>query len=130
MEMQILAGESCLLKQCTCNSSLGNCFSTNCISSMPVTLKNALWCLSNKIGVWTRKGSGDSKELLELERMPLAKKWQTVAKDACYMLRDIKDLMDKKEQEQRGEANQTMRDLLVQLIEPLQPAKSSNNIIT
>ncbi|KXS10249.1 hypothetical protein M427DRAFT_62649 [Gonapodya prolifera JEL478] len=137
MEMQIHAGESCLLKRCTGDSSLGNCFSTNRISSTPVTHENALRRLSDKIGVRTRTGSGNSEESSELERTPLAKK------------RDIKDLMDKenkrpdpelelqraqleeqrKEQEQRGETNQAMRDLLVRLIQPLQPAKSSNNII-
>ncbi|KXS17461.1 hypothetical protein M427DRAFT_54732 [Gonapodya prolifera JEL478] len=95
MEMQIHAGESHLLKQCTGNSSLGNSFSTNQNSSMPATCENTLRRLSDKIGVWTRTGSGDSKELSELERTPLAKKQQTVAKDVCNMLRDIKDLMDK-----------------------------------
>ncbi|KXS20122.1 hypothetical protein M427DRAFT_52383 [Gonapodya prolifera JEL478] len=149
MEMQIHAGESRLLKRCTGDSSLGNCFSTNCISSTPATCENALRHLSDKIGVWTRTGSGDSEELSELERTPLAKKRRTVAKDACDTLRDIKDLMDKenerpdpelelqraqleeqrKEREQRGETDRAMRDLLVRLIQPLQPAKSSNNII-
>ncbi|KXS21335.1 hypothetical protein M427DRAFT_27733 [Gonapodya prolifera JEL478] len=59
------------------------------------THENALRCLSDKIVIQTRTGSGYSKGLLELERMPLAEKQQTVAKDACNTLRDIKDLMVK-----------------------------------
>ncbi|KXS10835.1 hypothetical protein M427DRAFT_36451 [Gonapodya prolifera JEL478] len=59
------------------------------------TCENTLRRLSDKIGVRTRTESGDSKELSELERTPLAKKRRTVAKDACDTLRDIKDLTDK-----------------------------------
>ncbi|KXS16568.1 hypothetical protein M427DRAFT_55229 [Gonapodya prolifera JEL478] len=40
------------------------------------TCGNALQRLSDKIGVWTRTGSGDSEESSQLERTPLAKKQQ------------------------------------------------------
>ncbi|KXS12673.1 hypothetical protein M427DRAFT_59208, partial [Gonapodya prolifera JEL478] len=108
MEMEIHAGESHLLKQCTGNSSLGNCFSTNCISSTPATQENTLRCLSDKIGIQTRTGSGNSKELLELERTPLAKKQRTELELQRGQLEE-----QWKEQEQRGETNQAMWDLLV-----------------